>query len=257
MALINAGYMVSSYTDDFGNIYTNIPVKFTDSVPIAVLTTTMGYAVRSSAIICGGNLPFTMRYLQAVFADGTSHQFPVATRADIAAKVIALGALTANKAVCINLVGEKWNVLPPKVTGTATFLTTPYGNISATGKKTRYTFDYASDVLAATTTLTLATSIETDPSALHDCQKAGMENAAAGSGGAICSIAGLGIKARHYIIQALAQKTGETLLRKVIRQSVVSKEAAADILAVISSIDGCAYCLGYKGETIANVHNFV
>jgi hypothetical protein len=258
MPLINTDYMVATYTDDFGKTYPNIPIKFSDSVS-GTLLTAFGYALRSGVTVCGGNLPFQMRYLQAVFADGTSHQFPVFNRANIAARV---ASLKANDAICINLVGEQWNVLPPSITGEASFKSTPYTDISPTGLKTSYSFTYSSDVLSATSeeatepTLTLKTSVETAPTALHDCQIAGLEDATAGSIG-ICSIAGVGIDPRKYIIQALAKKGEETKFRRVVRQAIVSNEAAADILAVVEDVSSCAYCLGYRGESITNVHAFI
>lgn len=56
MALVNATLMVATYTDDFGNTYSNVPIKFGDNAPAAVLTA-FGYALRTNAVVCGGNLP--------------------------------------------------------------------------------------------------------------------------------------------------------------------------------------------------------
>ncbi|PSF30585.1 hypothetical protein C7H19_23680 [Aphanothece hegewaldii CCALA 016] len=258
MALVNASLQVSVYTDDFGNTYENVPIKFGDTVDAKVITT-MGYTARAGGVICSGNLPFAMRHLVAVFADGSTNMLPVAKRSDIpdlVGRLIGLKAVnnSPKAAVCVSLVGEKWNLLTAKVYGNAEFKTTAYDNIPSSGKKTSYRFTYNSDVLSGN--VQLSTAIEIAPSDLHDCQKAGLGTVETGAG--ICSGASLGLKGRHYVIQALAKKSGETeAKRRVTRQAIVAAQSAVNIKAVIASIDGCAFCLGYMGESVVNVHNLV
>jgi hypothetical protein len=102
----------------------------------------------------------------------------------------------------------------------------------------------------------LSTRIETNPSSLNGCQKSALDDVEV-EGGGICSGKSLGISPRKYIIQAIARKTGEgadVKPRKVKRNAIVSAKEAATIKSQIGGIAPCAYCVGYQGESVKNIH---
>jgi hypothetical protein len=252
MALINASRMIPNYTDDFGNDYKNLNVKFGDGAPTAV--TDDFYDDRTSSISCASTSLFSPRALIATFDDGTIHKFPLASRAtgDIEDAVLLL---KTNNAVCIDLEGESWTLVPQTFFATATFKSTPFTDIPSEKVQESITFDYSSDIQASGT-VKLTTRIETAPTALNTCQKSALESPQVQSGG-ICAGRSLGITPRKYIISALATKTGDPVTappRKVIRNAIVSTKVGATIITKITGIAPCAYCVGYRGESVKNVH---
>jgi hypothetical protein len=251
MALVNATRMLPSYTDDFGNQYTNLNVKFGDDAPVDVIEDL--YSVRNAVISCAATSLFSPRALIATFTDGTIHRFPLGSRAtaDIEEAVLLL---KTNDAVCIDLEGESWSLVP-QTFFTASFRTTPFTDIPSSKVQESISFDYTPDIQASGT-VRLSTRIETNPTSLNECQKSALDDVEV-QGGGICSGKSLGISPRKYIIQAIARKSGEgagTKPRRVIRNAFVSAKAAATIKSQIDGIAPCANCVGYQGESVKNIH---
>lgn len=251
MALVNASRMIGTYTDDFGNEYPSLNVKFGDDAPNSVIQQL--YALRTNEVNCGATSLFTPRALIATFNDGTKHRFPLASRetADIEE---AVNLLKSNNAACIDLEGESWNLVPQTFFN-ATFRTDPFTDIPSQKVQQSVSFNYSPDIQASGE-IRLSTRVETNPTALNACQKAGLNDVEI-QGGGICSGRALGISPRKYVIQAIARKTGEpsdAKPRRVIRNAPISNKAATEIKAAIDEIAPCAYCVGYIGESVKNVH---
>jgi hypothetical protein len=247
MAQINAKLQMPSYTDDFGNTYENIPFKIGNGANVEGF----GYTNRPNTIICSPAQLFTPRRLRATFNTGSSHTYPVPTQDDIKTYI---NLLTEKGALCIDLIGEEWNLITEKAIGAATYKTTPYTDIAKSGVKEVGTYTYTSDVLASA--ITLGYRFESTPTSLLDAQKGCLENISKSKG--ICSGSGIGIKPRRFTIMALSQNDGDDdATAKVMRQVPVSAKAAAQVKACGVKAAPASYCLAYDGETIRNVHNLV
>lgn len=252
MALVNAMRMLPTYTDDFGTEYKNLNVKFGDDAPSAVIEDL--YDARTNIISCAATSLFSPRALIATFEDGTQHRFPLASRdtTDIETAVLLL---KDNAAVCIDLEGESWNLVPQTFFTGVTFRSTPFTDIPSAKVQESISFNYAPDIQAAGN-VRLSTRVEKNPTSLNGCQKSALDDAKI-QGGGICSGKSLGISPRKYIIQALAKKTGEgddVNPRRVVRNAIVSSKLPASLKSDIDGIAPCAYCVGYQGESVKNVH---
>lgn len=271
MALVDTRWMVGEYTDDFGNKYKNIFFKIQPGAPHMPVY----YSARPTNLICGGNIPFRMRYLEARFNDGRTLRYPVPNTGliDNITKSLKPSLLDetipgegADEAACINLVGEEWPNVPASVLGvTLNFKTSPYTNIPSRGTKETGTYTYLSDI-PGVGKFTLTYRIEKDPNDLNQCQKEGLAEIKETVG--ICSGGALGIKPRHFIINALADNsnanlTGDKKIRKVIRNVNVSGydqnilPGAKLPPQVAQAIDKCSYCFGWKGESVRNIQNII
>lgn len=252
MALVNATRMIGTYTDDFDNEYPSLNVKFGDDVPTAVIQQL--YAARTDGVNCGATGLFTPRALIATFNTGVIHRFPLANR-DHAGLKEAIELLKDNNAICIDLEGENWSLVPQTFFSGTTFRTNPFTDIPSVKDQESIAYDYTPDIQASGT-VRLSTRVEKIPTALNACQKSGLDNVQV-QGGGICAGAGLGISPRKYIIQALATKTGDAVgakPRRVVRNAIISDKAGANIKTAITDIAPCAYCVGYQGESVKNVH---
>ena len=115
MAKYNTSKMLASYTSDFGDIYTNIPVRWTAEAfePAGIYTDRVAG--------CGNTLAFEPRYLLAQFPTG-AHKYAVPTVGDI---LTMKNALVTAGALCVDLVGEKWSNVPENLLGGLTYKSTP------------------------------------------------------------------------------------------------------------------------------------
>lgn len=251
MASVNFQRMIGTYTDDFGNSYPNLNVKFGANVPNAVIQQL--YAARTAEVNCGAVKLFNPRSLVAIFQNGTTHKFPLATRntADIEEAVILL---KDNNAACIDLEGESWSLVPSTFFSGANFRSTPWTDIPDAKVQQSVAFDYTPDIQASGT-IRLTTTIETNPTALNACQKSGLTSPEV-IGGGICSGRSLGITPRRFKIQALSTRSGDPAgtERRVARQAIISVKGGSEIKGKITGIAPCAYCVGYEGESVKNVH---
>jgi hypothetical protein len=253
MALVNATRMLPTYIDDFGTAYTNLNVKFGDDAPLAVVNEL--YSARTDLVSCSATSLFSPRALVTIFTNGTVHRFPLGSRntADIEEAVLLL---KDNGAACVDLEGESWNLVPQTFFPSVSFRTTPFTDIPSSKIQESISFDYTADIQASGT-VRLSTRIETNPTSLNECQKSALDDVQV-EGGGICSGKSLGISPRRYIIQAIADKTGWAALgrrpSRVRRNAIVSAKIAATIKSEINGIAPCAYCVGYQGESVKNVH---
>lgn len=253
MARVKTGWRLATYTDDFGNDYNDLSFKFGNDVPDALL---QGLGLTQGTLLpCSGSVPFQPRYLQVTFDGGSVHRFPVATRDRIEAAVTVLRNFNQSgfRTVCINLEGEKWNLITSRAfpATTPSFRSNPYTNIQDRGLKENVRFEYDSDVLG--NLIQLSVQVEVAPNDLNTCQKSCLQNPQTAIG--ICGGSGLGISPRKFTIQALGSNGGIT--SRVIRQVKVSNSQSQDIRGCITNIAPCAYCLSYKGESIRNLHNLI
>lgn len=280
MARISTQYMMEEYIDDFGNKYRNIPFKIQPNAP-KVGAEEMPYVERPDSLSCGGGIPFTTRRLLVTFNDGRKLTYPVPKLSDLLIMIRQLKPSLVDKdiigiggdeAACIDLIGEKWNLVPPSVLGASlSFKTTPYIDIPIRGTKETGTYSYKSD-FPSLGKIQLGYRIENQQAMLLKCQKEGMAEISTAKG--ICQGKALGVKPRHFIINAIAQTGNDAVLipdnlevgitySKVIRNVIVSGydpnilPGAKTPVEVAKVIDKCAYCLGWEGESIKGIHNLV
>jgi hypothetical protein len=247
MAQVNAKLQMPTYTDDFGNTYENVTFKIGNGANVEGFD----YTNRSTTIICPPAALFSPRKLRATFNTGASHFYPVPTQEKIKAYI---NNLLGKGALCIDLIGEDWNLITERAIGAATYKDTPYTDIPKSGLKEVGTYRYNSDVLASV--ITLGYRFEQTPPTLLDAQKACLENISPSKG--ICSGAPIGIKPRRFTIMALSQNEGDqTATAKVVRQVPISSKVVQEIKDCGKKAALAAYCLAYNGETIRNVHNLV
>ena len=269
MARIKATLGVE-YTDDFGNESpTPIPFKIHADAPIP----DDFYVPREQVVCTGGGTGFKMRKLKATFAKTDSFpdvpngtfEYPVPTRRD-STGIVALGqALFQLGAICIDLDGEKWIRIGKGVIGsTKNFKVTPYTDIPGEPEKTGYNYTYDSDVAEVGTNLAFSVSVETLPESLKNAQISCLANAVEKVAGSksICAGGSQGITPRYFILQALS-RSPEAVSGNlppdgtVIRKVNVSAFPANDHKTCGDGLVELAYCLGYKGESIRNLHELV
>lgn len=256
MATVNSLYELGSYTDDFGIVYPHVPVKFGNDVDEATLNQ-LGYTLRLEKTPCSASprSGFTLRHFVATFESGAKHKFPF-DASNPGAYTTFYNGLIAVGAICIDLVGESHRILTQKELGQAlTYKNTPYTDIPARADKTSYTYNYSSSIL--TNAISLTTPIETLPTALNTAQTGCLGQTSTEKG--ICSGSRLGIKPRHFIIEALSKATvaGVTSSGKVSRKAITVSGTPADLKACAVKLASAAYCLGYQGESIKNVQNLL
>ncbi|MCC0179885.1 hypothetical protein I4641_23390 [Waterburya agarophytonicola K14] len=106
MAKQNTSLQVTTYTSDFGDTYTNLPVRFSAEAPIPPGI----YAARTGGC-SGAGLPFKPRYILAKFPTG-AYKYVVPNTGNILTLRTAL--ITAG-ALCCDLIGESWATIPTSV----------------------------------------------------------------------------------------------------------------------------------------------
>lgn len=294
MARTNARYWMPKYLDDFGNEYQNLSFKikedapkFSDVAQVGFLTSSI-YTPRGDAPPCSNAAYFEPRHLLATFNNGMRIKFPV-PRPDVITpmiKVLKPSVLAnfvpgegENEAICIDLVGERWSLVPPSIVGLtqAKMRQNPLnagnaigplgligGDFEATPGKTSYSYDYSSDV-SEVGKISLKFAIQNDSDLLHGCQREGMTNYSDNPSASICSATSLGITARRFIIKAAAEVDTNFILPGGNKGYTVSRAAPVsgidgNILpgsdqakSVADAIRKCAQCLGWEGEDIARV----
>lgn len=243
MSRYDTSHMIAEYEDDFGNKYKNVPFKIQLGAPYLTY-----YASRSGGS-CGGSLPFKTRRLVALFEDGRKLIYPVAKESEV--KTVTQN-LVAQGALCVDLIGEKWGVLTgPVVGGDLNYRITPYNGLTASKTYIVGGYDYTSELgLTGLETVRLPVRIPNDGSQeLYSAQQGCLENFETSVG--ICSAGNL-VKARHLIIQARAIDSDTTDPKSVIRKAFVSVKG--DLAQCATQSAEAAFCLGYQGESINNIH---
>ncbi len=246
MAQVISNLSLDAYIDDFGNLYNNIPVKFGGDIPQGLLNA-IGYKPIDNK--CGSSKFFKKRYLEVELSNGSKYQLPFGELDAVGSYVNAiLGASLGEnlEVLCINLVGEEWsNVIPKKIgLEDSIFKSTPWEAdlIPKSKKYTKYNYSYFSDVVGNYQSSTL---IETNPTELHNCQKAGLKDPIEVTK-TICSTS-IGIEQRRFYIKAYT--TNNTA---VTRQAILSS-SITDIQDTYKAITPCAFCVGYRGESARNL----
>lgn len=232
-----------TYTDDFGKEYENYKLKFERG---QLEKADVGfYQDRGDgkAVTCGTASYFKPRRIKAVFTDGKSIELPIPTLGDV--KSTAEQLLANTDIACLSLLGEQWRVIPAGILGGE------YANDGLAGadkpstEKIRYEYklDGGSQIIRAI-------SIEEAPSELADAQKSCITQVSGGVS-IVCTVGG-GIEPRHFKGYRVNTSTDGKFGRKII----VSDNSESDIKSCGANVMNAFNCLGYQGETIANLADF-
>lgn len=261
MARINID-LAHFYVNDFGQQVTRpIPFKIHRDAPIPPNY----YTNRPPRGLCtAGSLPYRPRYLLASFEDvgGVTGKFryPVQTKTGPNGILPLATALVSLGATCLDLVGERWNLVTGSVfPGTPpTYRTAPYDNIPGEPDKTSVTYAYDSDIADAIGgQFTLSTSFETIPEELANVSANCLVGLRVKQGVSICSGSALGIRPRRLLWKAGATNTenGNTIDGTIARQSIVSSAVSPQLILCLTEIAPSIFCAGYRGEDIKNIQN--
>lgn len=237
MAKQNTSQMVATYTTDFNTQVTNLPVRWSSEAPVPT-----GIYVPRTGICAAGRIGFTPRYLLATFNNGV-HKYVVPSLGSVTTLKTALETAGAQ---CLDLIGESWGRLTTTVMNdpAPAFKAAPYLDSEITGFGDRETgqFDYTSDVLG---TVKAGYNVEAAPAALLTAGKAGLVNAAAGTGVQNRDV--LNIEPRHFVIHA--DVDDDTTVARRANASVV-----ANLATYIDSMASAGYYLSYQGESAYAIH---
>jgi len=243
--------VVTQYTSDIaGTTYDNVGFKIRTGFDDC--TTAIGAYDDSVDSLCPPSRFFAMRHLVATFDDGGTPgrrgsriKFPVASPStlDITAAVLALKACGA---VCIDLVGEKWTVVPPSIGGySAGADKMVLNNDGEMADKKSGRILYSSDAAGANQLVNVAYEIE--PVALS--------NAIDGCVGTLdespaCVLAG--IRPRRGIAKGAVVNADNP---KATFSRVAPIRALAEVQNCISTVGNLPFvqCMGYQGESIRRV----
>lgn len=227
-----------------------------------------GFPFQSNLAGCGCNIAglYSMRYLDITFDPGSAAparqckkvQIPVPDRTQAAIKQL-VDLAKACGATCIDLVGEKWTVIPPSLAGytsSTTPINLPTGNRNV--KRKSVTLDYKADYLtgaaskvntryewgadlAATSDYPALTGAIESCNAFTDkaiCDFGTVKNRYAIGKGVVAPISGVGNENPTFS-----------------RQLPIEGYTAADILACIVSYGNVTgvQCVGYQGESVKRI----
>jgi hypothetical protein len=278
MGIRNADFWIKEYVDDFGNKYPNYKFKISGVAPrFNDVKGAALYQERVQGVACGDTRLFKHRRLRVKFYNGATIEFPVA-RPDLIDDMVkilkpsllnnAIPGAGGDEAACIDLIGEKWNFVPPGLIGASQsdFQTTPItnGDPEAGDKKTTYVYKYVSEV-PTVGEITTSFPIHDDSETLRNCQLEGMTDYELKDTSIVpCSAKTLGVKPRHFLIKSALTFDSNGLFiggqqdKAVIRMAPVSGDSGLlfsdKAKAVGKKLADCAYCLGWNGESVKNVH---
>lgn len=229
--------IMPTYVSDFAGEFTD--VKFKLKRGRSDLGQDCGnYAAPINQVCSSSARLFSARALIVTFQDGEKVRFPVSDPANITACATALKA--ADGVACIDLDGEEWGVIPPTV-GNYTSNSDAYElTLGQKSEKINGSYDYTSDVLG---TVGDKFAIEQEPIELSgsfmDCIANPRDKDK-------CVIT-VGVKARHIKIIANGLD-GSSIVRKG-KVSLIG-----NIPTCIQAMSDKVLCVGYKGESIKNLH---
>ena len=229
MAKVNTNFQVA-YTSDFG-AQSTIAVKFGNNIPDELIQA-MGYEQRTRA--CRSRRGFKPRYFEVVLTSGKQHILPIPSLGNLISLGQALVALDI--VACVNLEGEKIGNVPASLIGNPTFTRDPIADIPDEKEFDIYQYDYTSDIIGVTN---LVTRIESNPTALRDCQASGLSNANIVETG-LCGPT-TGFSPRKFLIKNVTDDGN-----RITRQGILSIVTGAS--DAVSGMTSCAYCVGYNGE---------
>lgn len=231
------------YTDDFGKEYKNFKLKFERGM---LNRADFGYYDNRSNTktpSCGGARYFTPRRIKAVFTDGKSIELPIPTLNDV--KEAIEDILGKDDLACASLIGESWRVIPAGILGGEYATDGLAGADKPDTRKVRYeyTLDGGSQIIRAI-------NIESQPDDLADAQE-GCLKSSNDPTSIVCTI-GTGISPRHFKGYRVNTTTGGRFGRMI----PVSSNDTDAILGCGKDTMEFFNCLGYKGESMANVADF-
>lgn len=250
MAPIDSKVM-PNYKSDLGFDYKNIGFKL--KAGRANLGAGCGAYTDKTNSFCPSPNLFKPRAIICTFVDGERVRFPVSDPSLITSCIQVLKKNV--NIVCMDLDGESWGVVPPtlgKYTPTNTAYLLPTGKRS---DKVTGSYDYTSDVLGLVGD---KYAIERDPEPISTALLGCLENKRDKDK----CVLNAGVKARYVIVTANGQTQidnggGGTVVTPttIIRKGKVSK--TEDIINCITAAGNVGLCVGYKGESIRNVHLLV
>jgi len=280
MGLVNSRFWMPEYIDDFGNKYYNVGFKVSQNAPKFTELAAIGflagsiYTPRSGTLTCSATKLLKPRHVVATFKSGTKIIYPV-PRPDVLDDMILIlkpsavdGAIPgegSDEAICIDYIGEKWNLVPPGIIGakSSDYKQNAYGTgdfDDGTGK-TSYVFDYYSDIAGKTP---ISVAISNDSNVLRNCQREGMTDYKEKTK-ALCNASGNNIRPRHFVMRGGIEGDANSILPGGKQDFTFSRNAYVSGIdtpilpgsdqakEVGKNIVKCAQCLGYQGETISRV----
>lgn len=243
--------VVTQYTSDIaGATYDNVGFKLRTGFDDC--TTALGMYDDPLDTLCPPSKFFSMRHLVATFDDGGTPgrrgariKFPVSSPSvlDITAAVLALKACGA---VCIDLVGERWTVVPPSIGGyTAGADKMVLNNDGKMAEKKSGRINYTSDAAGANQLVNVA----------YELEPVALSNAIDGCVGPLddspaCVLAGISPRrgiAKGAVVNADNPKA--TFARTAPIRSL------AEVQNCIATVGNLPFvqCMGYRGENIRRV----
>ena len=243
MSRYDVSRQMNIYEDDFKKQYTNFGFKIQFGAP-GVETL---YDLRQGT--CSSARFFRPRFIRAKFADKRTLEYPVPFEASVKAYAVILKSLGA---ICMTYFGETWSVLQGKNFSGFAYKTERYAALAPSKKFEVGTFQYESNTgFEDFADIRLGYRIvKNDESNLVNCQTRGLLNMQEGS---LCTTGDI-ISPRSLIIKAKSLD-GDGHIGSVIR--LVKQSETAGMLTVAAEIAGCAFCLGYAGEIIRGLENFL
>ncbi len=253
-----------NYISDFLITNFRVPFKIHQDAPIP----DNFYVPRTGNSVCGAaSLPYKTRRLRAYFPnvgdDGSSFEYPVPQNGGTQGIVALSNALIGLGAECVDLIGERWNLVTNIVfngVNVPTYRNTPYGNIPGNPEKTSVNYIYFSDLGSALGgSITLSTSYESEPIELAAASAQCLQGAEEKQAASICSGSALGIKPRRYLWKAARSDSPESnvVTGTIARQSIISGLENAPLLQCLRDIAPSVYCSGYQGEDVRNLQNLI
>ncbi|NJM00462.1 MAG: hypothetical protein HC924_17510 [Synechococcaceae cyanobacterium SM2_3_2] len=235
-----ASLQMPTYTDDFGNTYDNVGFKIKNEYSDSI---NLGYQERSTSVCSSISGLFKPRALVATFnfnGNAQTIRFPVPSPDQIES---ALNQLR-NAAVCVDLVGEEWTLLPP-----SRFNYNPSQQeytLGQDGNKVSGSFGYSSDILGA---IRAPFAVEQNPTQISSvilndtCMSDRLENVA-------CTLRIEGFKARRLILTA-RNRNGGSIVR------IAPQTGRSTLQRCVTTQGAVAACVGYQGESVRNLQILV
>lgn len=237
-------YQLAEYHSDLGIKYEELRFKISEYYG-KDLAGKLGYKAPIGGL-CSPTFLFKPRAVIATYKDGAKIRFPVPSPQKIKDAVEELLKLT--DVVCIDLDGEEWRVIPPSV-GDYTPKFQNFQLPDGKAKKITGVMLYSSDIAGKNTPVRFA--VEAEPNQVITLAKGCWND----RGPKSCA-SPIPIRARHVIFygtgKTLKSATGFEHTQKIVRKFPV--EDLVKLCNCIKRVGREAECLGYKGESVRNVH---
>jgi hypothetical protein len=243
---------MAQYQSDLGIAYDNLSFKIRTGFEDCPIFLTY---VFPPDVLCPVSGFFEPRYLQATFANrgqgatgsddrtGARIKFPLA---DLGGLAFYVGQLRNCGAQCIDLIGERWNVVPPSIANyTAGGVPMVLPDDGQFADKRAGRANYTSDALGANQQVNVS----------YEILPVDLSNVIDGCAGPLsqspsCDLAG--IKPRAAIAQGAVDNPANP--RATFRRKAPISDPA-DIVGCITNVGNLPFvqCVGYKGEDIPRV----